>query len=66
MASLEARAEKAGMKKIVEQSPPKEALGILTTLRGLDFNDQILGSEKHIIEKLKTLDDELERIKQSL
>ena len=54
------------MKKIVEQSPPREALGILTTLEGLGFNDQLLGSEKHVVEKLKTLDDkEIERINQA-
>jgi len=66
MAKYNPFAEKAGMKKIVEQSPPKEALGILTTLQELGFNDQLLGSEKHVIEKLKTLDgQEIERIKQA-
>jgi hypothetical protein len=59
-------AEKAGMKKIVEQEPPKEALGILATLQGLGFNDQLLGSEKCVLEKLQTLnDEEIQRIRQA-
>ena len=54
------------MKKIVEQSPPKETLGILTTLQGLGFNDQLLNSERYVIEKLQTLTHhEMERIKQA-
>lgn len=56
MAKYNPFAEKAGMKKIVEQEPPKEALGILATLQGLGFNDQLLGSEKCVLEKLQTLD----------
>jgi GNAT superfamily N-acetyltransferase len=59
-------AEKAGMKKIVEQEPPKEALGILATLQGLGFNDQLLSSEKCALEKLQTLhDEEIQRIRQA-
>ncbi len=66
MAKYNLFAEKAGMKKIVEQQPPKEALGILATLQGLGFNDQLLSSEKHVIEKLKTLEcQKIARIKQS-
>jgi len=52
MAKYNPFAEKAGMKKIVEQSPPKEALGILTTLQGLGFNGQLLNSERYVTEKL--------------
>jgi GNAT superfamily N-acetyltransferase len=66
MAKYNPFAERAGMKKIVEQESPKEALGILTTLQGLGFNDQLLGSENCVLEKLKTLDeDEIVRIKQA-
>lgn len=66
MAKYNPFAEKAGMKKIVEQSPSKEALGIITTLQGLGFNDQLLNSERYVIEKLQTLDgQEIERIKQA-
>jgi len=65
MAKYNPFAEKAGMKKIVEQEPPKEALGILATLQGLRFNGQLLGSEKCVLEKLQALDDdEIDRIKQ--
>jgi hypothetical protein len=46
--------------------PPKEALGILATLQGHGFNDQLLGSEKCVLEKLQTLnDEETERIRQA-
>jgi len=66
MAKYNSFAEKAGMKKIVEQEPPKEALAILRVLQGLDFNDQNLASEKRALEKLQTLDDNsVERIKQA-
>ena len=66
MAKYNPFAEKAGMKKIVEQEPPKEALGILRTLQGLGFNDQLLGSEKCVLEKLQALEgDEIGRIKQA-
>jgi ABC-type ATPase with predicted acetyltransferase domain len=66
MAKYNPFAEKAGMKKIVEQEPPKEALAILRVLQGLDFNDQNLASEKRALEKLQTLDDNsVERIKQA-
>jgi GNAT superfamily N-acetyltransferase len=65
MAKYNPFAEKAGMRKIVEQEPPKEALGILATLQGLGFNDQLLGSEKCVFEKLQALpDDETGKIKQ--
>jgi ABC-type ATPase with predicted acetyltransferase domain len=65
MAKYNPFAEKAGMKRIVEQSPPKEALGIWATLQGLGFDDQMLGSEKCVLEKLQILsDEEIERIKQ--
>jgi hypothetical protein len=54
------------MKKIVEQEPPKEALGILATLQGLGFNDQLLGSEQYALEKLRTLNNqETEEVKQA-
>jgi GNAT superfamily N-acetyltransferase len=66
MAKYNPFAEKAGMKRIVEQSPPKEALRILATLQELGFKDQVLGSERHLVEKLKTLNDqEIDKIKQA-
>jgi hypothetical protein len=42
------------------------ARALLTTLKGLGFNDQLLGSEKCVLEKLQALDnDQTERIKQA-
>jgi N-acetylglutamate synthase-like GNAT family acetyltransferase len=66
MAKYNPFAEKAGMKKIAKQQPPKEALGILKTLQGLGFNDQLLGSEKYVLEKLQSISSQdVERIKQA-
>jgi hypothetical protein len=59
-------AEKAGMKRIAEQAPPKEATRIVGLLRELGFNEQLLGSEKYVLEGLQTFNDqEIERIKQA-
>jgi len=58
MARYNPFAEKAGMRKIAEQPPPKEALTIAETLRKLGFNIQLLGSEKYVLNKLQTLSDE--------
>jgi ABC-type lipoprotein export system ATPase subunit/GNAT superfamily N-acetyltransferase len=55
MAKYNPFAEKAGMRKIAEQPPPKEALAIAEVLRKLDFNIQLLGSEKYVLNKLQTL-----------
>jgi ABC-type transport system involved in cytochrome c biogenesis ATPase subunit/GNAT superfamily N-acetyltransferase len=55
MAKYNPFAEKAGMKKIAEQLPPKEALAIAETLQKLGFNIQLLGSEKYVIGKLQSL-----------
>ena len=58
MAKYNPFAEKAGMRKIAEQPPPKEALKIAETLRQLGFNIQLLGSEKYVLSKLQTLSNE--------
>jgi ABC-type lipoprotein export system ATPase subunit len=58
MAKYNPFAEKAGMRKIAEQPPPKEALKIAETLRQLGFDIQLLGSEKYVLNKLQTLSDE--------
>jgi ABC-type lipoprotein export system ATPase subunit/GNAT superfamily N-acetyltransferase len=55
MAKYNPFAEKAGMQKIAEQPPPKEALKIAETLQHLGFNIQLLGSEKYVLNKLQTL-----------
>ena len=66
MAKYNPFAEKAGMQKIVEQPPPKEALKIVETLEHLGFNIQLLGSEKYVLNKLQTLNNEdLEKLREA-
>jgi ABC-type lipoprotein export system ATPase subunit len=57
MAKYNPFAEKAGMQKITEQPPPKEALRITEILRHYGFNIQLLGNEKYVLNKLQTLAD---------
>ena len=66
MAKYNPFAEKAGMRKIAEQTPPKEALKIAEILQKLGFNIQLLGSEKYVLNKLQTLSDEgLEKLREA-
>ena len=58
MAKYNPFAEKAGMRKIAEQPPPKEALKIAEVLCKLGFNIHLLGSEKYVLAKLQTLSAE--------
>jgi hypothetical protein len=58
MAKYNPFAEKAGMRKVVEQPPPKEALKIAETLTQFGFNIHLLGSEKYVLTKLQTLNAE--------
>ena len=55
MAKYNPFAEKAGMRRIAEQPPPKEALRIAEVLKQLGFNLQLLGSEKYVYGKLQAL-----------
>jgi methionyl-tRNA formyltransferase len=48
--------------KITEQPPPKEAIKIAETLSKLGFNIHLLGSQKYVLNKLKTLNSEINRI----
>ena len=57
MAKYNPFAEKAGMKRIVEQQPPKEALYITKILQQQGFNLQLLGSERYVLSRLQALDD---------
>jgi ABC-type ATPase with predicted acetyltransferase domain len=57
MAKYNPFAEKAGMQKIAEQPPPKEALAIAEILQKLGFNIQLLGSEKYVLNKLQSLSE---------
>ncbi len=58
--------EKAGMKKIQQTTPPKQALAIQETLTKLGFNPTLLASEKHVKTQLKKLTNtELTTLKQA-
>lgn len=57
MAKYNPFAEKAGMRKIAEQRPPKEALAIAEVLQQLGFNIQLLSSEKYVYGKLQSLSE---------
>jgi len=50
--------QRAGMQKIMEQSPPKHALAIRDVLSNLGFNIVLLGSQKYVLNKLRSLSDE--------
>jgi hypothetical protein len=66
MAKYNPFAEKAGMRKIVEQRPQKEALNIVKILERLEFNVQLLDSKTYVVSKLQTLTDrDVLRIKES-
>jgi len=55
MAKYNPFAEKAGMKKIAEQHPPKEAEKIMDALEDLGFNAQLLGSTNYLSKTLQAL-----------
>ncbi|MEM2108146.1 MAG: GNAT family N-acetyltransferase [Candidatus Bathyarchaeia archaeon] len=66
MARYNQFAERAGMRKIAEQPPPKQALAVAEVLRSLGFNTQLLGSEKYALGRLQALsNEELEKIRQA-
>ncbi|MEM1582981.1 MAG: GNAT family N-acetyltransferase [Candidatus Bathyarchaeia archaeon] len=57
--------ERAGMRRIAEQPPPKETISIVKLLDQLGFNVQLLGSERYIFQKLQTLrPEEINMIKE--
>jgi len=53
MAKYNPFAEKAGMQKIAEQPPAKQAQQISEILSSLGFNLQLLSSQKHVMDKLE-------------
>ncbi|MEM3443109.1 MAG: GNAT family N-acetyltransferase, partial [Candidatus Bathyarchaeia archaeon] len=66
MAKYNPFAEKAGMQKIAEQPPPKEAIKIAETLSKLGFNIHLLGSEKYVSNKLQSMSEkEIQVIKET-
>jgi ABC-type lipoprotein export system ATPase subunit/GNAT superfamily N-acetyltransferase len=50
--------ERAGMQKVIEQSPPKHALAVREVLSNLGFSSALLGSQKYVLNKLGNLSDE--------
>ena len=66
MAKYNPFAEKAGMQKIADQPPPKEALKIAEILYQLGFNIQLLRSEKYVLNKLQALSgEELAKVREA-
>jgi len=64
MAKYNPFAEKAGMKKVLEQKPSEEAKRVANVLSGLGFDLKLLGSQKHVSDKLQNLTPEqLESLK---
>ncbi len=56
MAKYNPFAEKAGMQKVLEQKPADEAKRLAEALSQLGFDLKLLGSEKHVLNKLENLD----------
>jgi len=50
--------ERAGMRKVAEQPPPKEALKVAEILSSLGFNVRLLCSGKYVLGKLRSLSPE--------
>ncbi len=66
MAKYNRFGEKAGMQKIAEQPPPKEALKVADVLHKLVFNIQLLSSEKYVLNRLWSLNNEdIEKIREA-
>jgi ABC-type lipoprotein export system ATPase subunit/GNAT superfamily N-acetyltransferase len=58
MAKYNPFAERAGMKKVAEQPPAKEALKVAETLLLLGFNTELLSSRNYLTGKLHTIREE--------
>jgi hypothetical protein len=58
MAKYNPFAEKAGMKKIMEQKPADEAKRLADFLSGLGFDLKLRGSQKHVSGRLQSLSAE--------
>ena len=66
MAKYNPFAEKAGMKKVLEQKSSEEAKRIADVLSGLGFDLKLLGSQKHVSDRLQSLSPEqLEALKET-
>jgi GNAT superfamily N-acetyltransferase len=58
--------EKAGMRKIAESQPVKEACNVASVLKTLGFNTPLLRSQKYVLNKLSDLDNHTEHAQDSL
>jgi hypothetical protein len=58
MAKYNPFAEKAGMKKVLEQKPSEEARRVADMLSGLSFDLKLLSSQKYVLDKLESLSPE--------
>jgi ABC-type lipoprotein export system ATPase subunit/GNAT superfamily N-acetyltransferase len=56
MAKYNPFAEKAGMRKVAVQEPKQDILRVAQILKSLGFELKLLGSKKHVVEKLEILD----------
>jgi ABC-type lipoprotein export system ATPase subunit/GNAT superfamily N-acetyltransferase len=66
MAKYNPFAEKAGMKKVLEQKPSEKALKVADVLSGLGFDLKLLGSQKYVLNKLRSLSPEqLKKLKEA-
>ena len=64
MAKYNPFAEKAGMQRVAVQEPSKEGLRILSVLKDLEFNTEMLGSLKYVQGKVESLSSlEVQRIR---
>ena len=51
-------AEKAGMKKVLEQNPSEEVKRVAAALSSFGFDLKLLGSQKYVSDKLQSLSPE--------
>jgi hypothetical protein len=66
MAKYNPFAQKAGMRIIAEQPPPRQATRIARTLQQLGFDIQLLGSQTYLQNRLRSLNEQdLAKIKEA-
>jgi len=66
MAKYNPFAEKAGMRKVVEQQPSEEARRVADAFSGFGFDLKLLGSQKYVLDKLQSLSPEqLEELRET-
>ena len=66
MAKYNPFAEKAGMRKVAKQLPPKETLKIVETIKDLGLNPELLGSTDYVLNRIESLKEEgVEKIREA-